>query len=226
MVREATSKHMNDLRRIKSVLFDLDGTLRDTKDIIIEGYMHAIEIHNGQRPTLDELQPYIHHHTEVHKGLSAHIEYDVWLETYRTKINSEWMDAPFFADAESVLERLAMAGYRLAVVTSAEYDRTLEYLSYRNIDRYFEVVVAMREGFRAKPAPDMMVEAMMQLGCTSEETITIGDMITDAQAAQAAGIPFVGITHGFATREELVAVGADYLIDSLAEFPDVLRQMR
>lgn len=208
--------------KIKAILFDLDGTLRDTKDIIVEGYMHAVEVHNGRRPTLDELQPYIHHHTEVHKGLSAHIEYDEWLKTYRGKIEGAWMDAPFFAHAESVLEQLVMAGYRLAVVTSAEYQRTLEYLSYRNIDQFFEVVVAMREGFRPKPAPDMMIEAMKQLGCTADETITIGDMITDAQAAQAAGIPFVGITHGFATRDELVAAGADYLIDSLAEFLTIL----
>ncbi len=208
--------------KIKAILFDLDGTLRDTKDIIVEGYMHAVQVHNGRRPTLDEIQPYIHHHTEVHGGLSAHIEYDAWLKTYRDKIEGAWMDAPFFADTESVLEQLSMAGYRLAVVTSAEYERTLEYLSYRNIDQFFEVVVAMRDGFRPKPAPDMMLEAMKQLGCTADETITIGDMITDAQAAQAAGIPFVGITHGFATREELVAAGADFLIDSLAEFPELL----
>jgi HAD superfamily hydrolase (TIGR01509 family) len=206
---------------VKTVLFDLDGTLRDTKDIIVDAYMHAVEVHTGKRPTLDELQPYIHHHSEVHKGLSAHVEYDDWLKTYRGRLDGAWMDAPFFAHAESVLEQLVMAGYRLAVVTSAEYERTIEYLSYRNIDQFFEVVVAMRGGFRPKPAPDLMEEALRQLRCQPEEAIAIGDMITDAQAAQAAGITFVGITHGFATREELAAAGADYLIDSLADLASV-----
>ncbi|QQS20272.1 HAD family hydrolase [Candidatus Saccharibacteria bacterium] len=209
---------------VKAILFDLDGTLRDTKDIIIEGYMHAVERHSGYRPSLEELQPYIHHHTEVHRGLSSEVDYGDWLETYRLKIEGAWRDSPFFEHAEAVLEELKMAGYRLAVVTSADYDRTIEYLSYRNVDQFFEVVVAMREGFRPKPAPDMMVEALRQLGCKPGESITVGDMVTDCQAAKAAGIPFVGITHGFASREELSAIGADYLVDSLAEIPALLTQ--
>lgn len=207
---------------VRAILFDLDGTLRDTKDLIIDAYQHTVEQYTSRRPSLEELQPYIHHHSEIHRGLSGDVDYDAWLKTYRDKLDRGWMESPFFEHAERVLAELKMAGYRLAVVTSAEYERTIEYLSYRKIDHYFEVVVAMREGFRPKPAPDMMIEAMKQLGCTADETITIGDMITDAQAAQAAGIPFVGITHGFATRDELVAAGADYLIDSLAEFLTIL----
>ena len=210
------------MAKINAILFDLDGTLRDTKDIIVEAYQHAVEVHNGQRPSLDELQPYIHHHTEVHKGLSAHIDYDLWLETYRSHLSTAWMDAPFFEHAEAVLQELAMVGYRLAVVTSAEYERTIEYLSYRGIDQYFEVVVAMRDGFRPKPAPDMMLEALRQLDCAPEETIAIGDMITDVQAAHAAGIKCIGITHGFASREELKGAGADEIVDSLASFPSTV----
>jgi HAD superfamily hydrolase (TIGR01509 family) len=212
--------------KINAILFDLDGTLRDTKDIIVEAYQYAVEVHNGQRPSLDELQPYIHHHTEVHKGLSAHIDYDSWLETYRSRLSTAWMEAPFFEHAEKSLAELKMAGLRLAVVTSAEYERTIEYLSYRNIDQHFEVVVAMRDGFRPKPAPDMMLEALRQLGCAPEETIAIGDMITDVQAAHAAGIRCIGITHGFASREELETAGADVIIDSLAGFLGHIEQMQ
>lgn len=210
------------MTKIKAVLFDLDGTLRDTKDIIVDGYLHAIETHTGRRPRLTELQPYIHHHTEVYKGLSPDVDYDEWLQTYRDRIDGAWKDAPFFEHTETILKELVMAGYHIAVVTSAEYERTIEYLSYREIDQYFEVVVAMRDGFRPKPAPDMMLEALRQLDCRAAEAITIGDMITDVAAAQAAGILFVGITHGFASRKELDEAGADYVIDSLTEFPRIV----
>ncbi|QQS19027.1 HAD hydrolase-like protein [Candidatus Saccharibacteria bacterium] len=83
------------MAKIKAILFDLDGTLRDTKDIIVDAYQHAVEMHNGQRPTLEELQPFIHHHTEVYKGLSAHIDYETWLATYRNRLSTAWMEAPF-----------------------------------------------------------------------------------------------------------------------------------
>ncbi|QQS19028.1 HAD hydrolase-like protein [Candidatus Saccharibacteria bacterium] len=68
----------------------------------------------------------------------------------------------------------------------------------------------------------MMVEAMKQLGCKPKETIAIGDMVTDVQAAHAANIICVGITHGFATKAELQDAGADYIVDSLAEFAEIV----
>ncbi len=212
------------MAKYRAVLFDLDGTLRDTKEAIYQAIEQTLAVHNETMVTREEIKPHIHHHSAVYAALSPQAEYGKWLETYRGYLGSTWMDSPFFTDAEAVLEQLSMAGYRLAVVTSAEYERTIEYLSYRSIDQFFEVVVAMREGLRPKPAPDMMQEALRQLDCTPEEAITIGDMITDAQSAQAAGTTFVGITHGFASREELLEAGADYLIDSLAEFPIFLKQ--
>lgn len=210
------------MAKIKAVLFDLDGTLRDTKEIVYSALEKTIEEHTSNMPSRADIKHHVHHHSAVHAALSPQINYDDWLQTYRKYLGADWMEAPFFEHAEQVLQELRMAGYRLAVVTSAEYDRTIEYLSYRNIDQYFEVVVAMREGFRPKPEPDMMLDAMRQLGCTPQETITIGDMITDVQAAHAAGIQIVGITHGFASRRELEDAGADYLIDRLADFPDIL----
>ncbi len=212
--------------RIKAILFDLDGTLRDTMEIVYTALEKTIEKHTNTEPTRDLIRQHIHHHSAVHAALSPQVDYNTWLQTYREYLGTDWMDAPFFDHAEGVLQELSMAGYRLAVVTAAEYERTIEYLSYRHIDQYFTVVTGMRDGFRPKPAPDLMLGAMQQLQVMPEEVIAIGDMITDIQAARAAGIECIGVTHGFATRNELEAAGADYLIDSFQELLPLISKMK
>lgn len=210
--------------KFRAVIFDLDGTLRDTQEIIFEAYEHAVEVHNGRKPTREELEPHIHHHSIVHRELSSHVDYDAWLATYRGKLGNGWMDAPFFPDTEHVLGQFKTAGLQLAVVTAADHNRTLEYLRYRGIDQFFDVVVGMSTKMRPKPAPDMINEAVRQLGCRPKQAIMIGDMATDVEAAHAAGIICVGTTHGFATREQLQLAGADYIVNSLAELPDIVLQ--
>ncbi len=213
------------MSELKAVLFDLDGTLRDTKEIIYTALEETLAIHNGQKPTREELAPHLHHHSAVHQALSLHIDYEPWLVTYREKLGDSWMDAPFYAGTEQLLAELKAAGYRLAIVTSAEYDRTKEYLRYRELDGYFDAVAAMREGVKPKPEPDLIHDALAQLGCKAGEAVMVGDMTTDVEAARAAKLRCVGITHGFASRTELEQVGAAYVIDALKELPGILSEL-
>lgn len=203
--------------KLKAVLFDLDGTLRDTTEIVYVAIEETLVHHEVPKPTREELYPHIHHHSIVHSVFSPHIDYEPWLAVYRQKLGLSWMDAPFHDGTEELLAALQDEGYQLAIVTSAEYDRTREYLRYRGLDGYFSAVAAVREGVRPKPEPDLIHDALTQLGCEAQEAIMIGDMMADVEAAHAAGVKCVGISHGFSTRKDLKRAGADYVVDSLAE---------
>lgn len=205
------------MARTKAVLFDLDGTLRDTRETVYRALEETVGQYGGRVPSRQEIQKHVHHHSAVHAALSPDVEYELWLATYREKLGSEWMDAPFFTHAEKVLQQLVMSGHRLAVVTAADYDRTVEYLSYRRIDHFFEVVTGLRPGLLPKPEPDLMLDALRQLDCAPSEAVTVGDMPTDLRAAEAAGVRFIGVSHGFGSRAELEAAGATIIIDSLEE---------
>lgn len=210
------------MSKLKAVLFDLDGTLRDTTEIVYVAIEETLEHHDVPKPTREELYPHIHHHSIVHSVFSPHIDYEPWLAVYREKLGLGWMDAPFHDGTEKLLAELQSEGYQLAIVTSAEYDRTKEYLRYRGIDGYFSAVAAVREGVRPKPEPDLIHDALDQLGYQAHQAIMVGDMMADVEAAHAAGVKCVGITHGFSTRKDLKKAGADYMIDYLSEVPLVL----
>lgn len=212
------------MTKFKAVLFDLDGTLRDTQSIIYASVAQTLEAYGTPKPSPEELAPHIHHHSAVHRAFSAHIAYDEWLKTYRAQLGDTWKDAPLYANAENILQKLQDAGYRVGVVTSAEYGRTVDYLAYRNLGGYFSVVAAVREGIRPKPEADIVEDALAQLGSKPNEVIMVGDMITDVQAAHAAGVQCIGVSHGFASKAELIEAGADDTIDSLIELLPAIAQ--
>lgn len=211
--------------KTSAVLFDLDGTLRDTKEVVYGAYQQAIRRHTGRDVTHEDIKPYSHHHTVVHKGFAAHVEFQDFENTYFDLVTAGIRAAKLFEGSETMLKDLQQRGLRLAVVTSARQTLTEEYLEALRLDGYFEVIVGMSAQFQPKPAPDLVQAALSQLNCQPSEAIMVGDTTADVQAAHAADVRCIGITHGFATKDELQQAGADYLIDSLAELPALLKKI-
>ncbi len=75
---------------------------------------------------------------------------------------------------------------------------------------------------RAKPAPDLLLRGAQELGVRTQSTWYVGDSIWDMQAAQSAGMPAIGVTSGFATREELQENGAWLVIARLTELEQMI----
>jgi HAD superfamily hydrolase (TIGR01662 family) len=211
--------------KIKAVLLDLDGTLRDTRDAIYGAYQHAIKTHSGRDVGRDEIKPHVHHHTVVHQAFASHVPTDDFTATYMDKVYKDLDDVGLYEGVEALLDDLQQAGYRLAIVTSATQDKTEQFLERRGLAGRFQAIVGMTPGWRPKPAPDLLQTALEKLGCKPSEAIMLGDMTVDIAAAHAAGMPCVAITHGFATQQELEVAGADYIIDSLGELQDLLNQL-
>ncbi len=210
------------MTKLKAILFDLDGTLRDTKDIIYEAMQHAIEALGRDRPTRGEIDPHIHHHTAVHKALANHVSLDEFEQIYHGKLYETWDEVMLYEAAVETLELLTEKGYQLAVVTSANTKGSVDFVQKRGIDHHFDAISGMSEGVKPKPAPDLVLRALEQIGCEPDAALMVGDLPADVQAAHAAGVRCVAITHGFGSREDLQDIGADYIIDSLMELPAVI----
>lgn len=210
------------MARPKAILFDLDGTLRDTQEVFYGAVLHALKVHGAGELTKEDIGPYMHHYTAVYQKFLSHIELEVFEKTYRSKLRERWMEVAFFPHAVEITRALHSEGYHLAIVTSATQQGTEEFLQDRGISEYFEAISGVRPGIAPKPAPDLVQDALIKLGCGAESAIVIGDMVADIEAAHAAGVPCVGVTYGFAGRKALEDAGADYIIDSLAKLPALL----
>lgn len=210
--------------KIKAVLFDLDGTLRDTREAIYASYAHAFDVLGIPQPSKEELDVHIHHHSHVHKAFASHVTMEEFFEKYLQKVHELLPNTVLYSNALEVVREFRTGGLKVAIVSSA--DHAEEELARKGIDGEFDLIVGGLSTKKHKPDPEPVEFALEKLAVKPQEAIMVGDMVVDVQAARAAGLPAViGVTHGFATRQDLQAAGADYLIDSLGELPAVMEKI-
>ena len=85
-------------------------------------------------------------------------------------------------------------------------------------------VVTCEEVVKTKPNPEGILTLIQELGVKKEEVLILGDHPVDMQAAKAAGVVSIGISHGFGTPAELTAAGASRVVDDLASLPKIIEE--
>jgi len=210
--------------KIKAVLLDLDGTLRDTKELIYSSIERALKIRTGKDFNREEMEPYIHHHREVYKGLVGEEGLEEFDEVYTKFIRAEILSTKLFEGVNDLLHELHRSGYRLALVSSAREGE--KYLRKHGIHEHFEVLIGAHDVTKLKPHPEPVELALRKLGVAGDEAVMVGDMTADMLSAKEAGVRYrIGITHGFGTAEQLEEAGATHIIARLAELPALLHSL-
>ncbi|MBB2776444.1 UNVERIFIED_ORG: phosphoglycolate phosphatase [Comamonas terrigena] len=115
------------------------------------------------------------------------------------------------------LQALRAGGLRLACVTNKPLAFTRPLLAVKGLQGLFEQVFGGDSFATKKPDPLPLLKTCEALGTTPARTLMLGDSSNDAQAARAAGCPVVLVTYGYNHGQSVEAVGADALIDSIAQ---------
>jgi pyrophosphatase PpaX len=210
--------------RFPIVLFDLDGTVVDSGDIILASMRHAAKEVLGVEPPDEQLMAAV-----GGPGLEAQMHalapdlVDELVTVYRAH-NEPLHDELVCCDGmEDVLVRLKDEGRRLGIVT-AKRRQTVE-LAFAKVPiaHLFETVVGGDETERHKPDPEPLLLALERLGARPDEAAYVGDAPFDVQAAKAAGVFGIGVTWGgIHSRERLEAEDPDVLVDTAEQLYGVL----
>jgi pyrophosphatase PpaX len=202
------------------VLFDLDGTLRDSRAAIWPATEHALREH-GVEATREEIMPHVHYHEAVRQELAGHVSEEDFQAAFREKLETLRPQITMYEAAPAVLKILHNQGYKLGIVTSATTGQKA--LKDAGLGYLFDAFVGSADTEERKPHPEPVLLALEKLGCAAVDAVMVGDLAADIMAAKAAGLPVtIGITHGFGTKEMLEAAGADHIIDALEELPKLL----
>ena len=204
--------------RFSVVLFDLDGTLVDSADVILASFHYTTErVLRCRFP--DEI-------ILAHVGggnleqqmarLAPPGQVDELVRVYRSHNNTLYASLPCFDGVVGALEQLKREGRRLGVV-SAKPRATVELaLEGAALDAYFDVVVGSDETEKFKPDPEPLLLGLGRLGASVEEAAYVGDSPFDIQAARAAGLYAVGVTWGRIHGCDALA-GADAIVETAEE---------
>ena len=206
------------------VLFDLDGTLVDTTDLILESFACTFERHlPGRLPTREQLiATFGRSLPETLRELAAEAGMpdpdgfgDAMLETYRAfqETRHDQLIRPF-PGVEEMLRAMADAGHRLGLVTSKMEAYARRGLRLFDLERFFEVGVFHDDTDRHKPDPAPLLLAASRAAIAPERGIYIGDSIHDVAAGRAAGMRTVAVLWGPFDRAVLQAAGPDVMAAS------------
>ena len=201
-----------------AILFDLDGTLVDTIDLLIQSMEFAFEHFDGRRPTRDEwvygigttlrsqLQPYMRSPDELEAIVARYRVYQ--LEHH------DRMTTPY-PGVTDVLTELQAAGHPMALVTSKYHALATRVLGHVDYARFFSVVVGGDSIANPKPAPDPVLKALADLGASPDRAIFVGDSPHDINSGNAAGVATAACLWGPFTRAQLATASPTHWLDDI-----------
>jgi pyrophosphatase PpaX len=210
--------------RFRTVLFDLDGTLIDSGQMILASFRHATRTVLAREIPDEELVAATGGAT-IYEQMRAfdRARVDELVRAYREHNEPLHDRLAAFDGVEELLAHLRREGRRLGVVTSKRR-KTVD-LAFRvlPIERFFDAIVTADEVKRHKPDPEPVRVALERLGAAADEAAFVGDSPFDVGAGKAAGVFTVGVSWGGIHPEErLLDAGADVIVGSPEELLDVL----
>ncbi len=216
--------------RIRAILFDLDGTLLETRSDIAAAANLALADHGLGPLPLDEVTRHVGRGSRVlvARCLEAcgvadpeSAEIEVTLTDFIRHYKDHILDTTEpYEGVGDMLDRLRQAGLAMGIVTNKPHVLALGAIDGLGLTRYFGVVLGGESLPVRKPHPAPLLHALRALDAGADESAMVGDMEIDVESGRAASMRTVGVTWGFSTRETLEASRPDFLADTPAQLAD------
>ena len=215
------------MNKYKTIIWDLDGTLLDTLDDLMDSVNAALAEFGLPLRTKTEIRSF------VGNGVLRLLELSVpngKLNPQFDKIfaffnkhyakNNQNKTRPYDG-VQKLLSELKDKGYKMAIATNK-----VDYAAQELTELYFkdaiDVTIGDSEGIRRKPHPDKVFEAIKQLNADKESSVYVGDSEVDIETACNAGIDIICVSWGFRDKEDLIANGAERIADTMEELLGIL----
>ncbi|MBA2442443.1 MAG: HAD-IA family hydrolase [Rubrobacter sp.] len=213
---------------LRVVLFDFDGTLVDTTELIYQSMRHATRSVLGRELSRETLLAGVGRPLPQQMEVLDAEHAEELLETYRHHNEKHHNDfIKEFPGVEKTLARLQHAGLEVGVVTSKRRPSVRMALdSFPGLGEVTDRFVTMEDTTEHKPHPEPLLAGLRRLGGVSpEEAAYVGDSPYDIEAARAAGVVSVGVSWGAFPEDALRAAGPDYLVPDLDAAADILLEL-
>lgn len=206
-----------------AVIFDLDGTLVDSSEAIVECFDYALR-QTGHSPGDPQLiRRNIGRSLERMFSLFTHGDTTPLVRLYRERYGQIFHEKThLLPGVKETLGALSERGCRLAVATTKPRYFAEPILDRLGILPFFHAVAGGEEVTRLKPAPDLLHLAVCRLAVSTDKTLYVGDHPVDVAAARSAGIRMISVATGFWTRDELEKEKPAAVIATLRELLPLL----
>jgi phosphoglycolate phosphatase len=207
------------VREVDLFIFDLDGTLADSKDDLKAAINHTLKSFGMNTLSDDEIKEVVGNGiTRLFANITGKSEEEKY-ETIRTYI--EYLESHLLETTTpfpGVIDTLTAIGKKKALVTNKLERMANRVVTSLGLADHIDFIVGSDSTPKMKPDPAPIHLAVEKFKVAPEMTVMVGDTVDDVLSAKAAGVISCGVSYGFGRREDLEDAGADIIIES---FPDL-----
>ncbi len=223
-------KEIYDLKNIKGIIFDLDGTLLDTLEDLTDAVNHVMRQFSLETKTIDQVRSYVGNGVvnlmeQCVPGADTHAQFSEILYAFMDyyEKNCDHKTKPYDGIL-ALIEKLHSEGRQLGIVSN-KFDRAVKELNRQYFHSWIDFAVGVTDAHHRKPAPDMVYACIEQMHLKPEEVVFIGDSEVDLKTAQNAGIKCISVLWGFRSLDVLQEYGATQIVSSVEELEDMLKSI-
>lgn len=206
------------------IIFDLDGTLVDSQEDIINAVKFSLKTLRLKEKTDSEISAYIGTGVEdlIRKSLGARPElFKEALEIFTQHYSKHFADnTVLYPNVKQILEHFK--NKKMAVVTNKNKHSTVRTLNAFEIDGYFSDVLGGDDVSCRKPSSCPLDLVIQKHKAKKENALIVGDMAIDVLAGKQAGIATCAVTYGIGKREDIIKAKPDFMIDDIIKLKDII----
>lgn len=208
---------------IRTILFDLDGTLIDTNELIIASFTHTLKEHSETPYSREQILSFIGPPLYDSLAKVAPDNVEAMVATYREhNLANHDKYVTAYPTVVDTIKTLKENGYQLGIVTTKMRDTALLGLKLTGMEDAFDVVIGLDDVTNAKPHPEPIIKALTQLNANPVNAIMVGDNYHDIEAGQNAGIKTAGVAWSIKGKEVLATYKPDYMLEEMSDLLKIL----
>lgn len=208
----------------EAILFDFDGTLINTNDLIFTSYRYAFKTVQNREISMEEMIGM--YGRPLAQTLEAYgDDKDELTRVYR-EFNSKMHDELIkkFDGAAEGVKKLKELGMKMAIVTSKRIDMLKKGIEFLGLSDCFDALITPDDTTKHKPEPEPVLKACEKLEVDPKNAIMVGDSVFDIKSGIAAGCRTCAVTYTLTEHKVLLDLGIDYFVNSILEFADIIEK--
>ena len=217
------------MKKISTVIFDLDGTLLDSLQDLADSTNHVLAQFGYPVHTLEDIRRFVGNGVRVlmERAVPDNLtptEFETVFSEFKAYYVDHCMDKTKpYPGINELLEKLKANHYKVAIVSN-KLQGGVDELYARFFKDLVQVAVGECPEVKRKPNPDMVNKALEKLGSTADEAVYVGDSDVDLATARNSGLPCISVLWGFRDRDFLIQNGATHMVSNPDEIVSLLQK--
>jgi len=209
------------------ILFDLDGTLIDSTEAILESFSTAFKSFNKSVQDPEKIKSLIGYPLDVmfvKLGVEEK-DADKFVQEYKKHYRKISCQKTFLLPGAEDAVKKASEFARLGIVTTKTGHYSRELLEYLDLMKYFEILIGREDVINPKPHPEPILKALEYMNVKDENCWMIGDTLLDVQSAKSANVTPIALTCGYGKKEEL-SDSCEHIVENVFSAIEIIAEKK